>query len=80
MQQQHMARQNDPWPPHAHMHTPIQPSYMKTHGGVILGGSQIAGFSDGLPFDMWATDGDASYSQTDFMETLWNPQPPFFAT
>lgn len=41
-------------------------------GRVILGGSRIDGFSDGLPFGMWASPD--ILSDTDFMQALWSPQ------
>jgi hypothetical protein len=41
---------------------------------VILGGSRIDGFSDGLPFGMWAPEGEGgTFSETDFMQAVWNP-------
>jgi hypothetical protein len=75
----HHVDETQPWTPESHLAGHGQGHISHTNhqlGRVILGGSRIDGFSDGLPYGMWAPDGEAgTFSETDFMQAVWNPQP-----
>jgi hypothetical protein len=71
------SSESEAWAADAHLVGQARPDFLAPLGRIILGGSQVAGFSDGLPFDMWTADGDGSVNESPFMAALWNPQPPF---
>lgn len=64
------------WTTDAHLtgHEQVDIDYTNQQKLPVLGGSQIDGFSDGLPYGMWSPEGDGTYSDTDFMQVLSSPQ------
>jgi hypothetical protein len=54
-----------------------QEAWLKPLEGIVLGGRRIAGFEDGIPYNMWGDN--PQMADTNFMQVLW-PQHHFFGS